>query len=134
MMENEDIEIHQVNLNKCYQAQIELGLKLDRHKSSLALVQEPYLYKGRKVVLIGRRKKIAFNEKPRALIIASKELKIEAISELCSRDIAVGLLKIGGKNTLIASIYMDILKSPISEEVEKLIEYADRRNYQGCEP
>ena len=129
MQESDEIEVHQVNLNKCYQAQIELGLKLDRHKTSIALVQEPYLYKGRKVVLIGRRKKIAFNDKPRAIIITSKELKIEAVSELCSRDIAVGLIKIGGKNTLVASIYMDILKPPISEEFEKLIQYADRRNF-----
>ena len=36
-----------------------------------------------------------------------KNIKIHEINELKQRDIAIGLLKLEGKSTVIASIYLD---------------------------
>jgi len=124
-----EIEVHQVNLNKCYQAQIEIGLKLKRHKAFIGLIQEPYCYKNKRVIIQGRMNKIAFDDKPRAMIISSVNNNISKVSHLCTRDVAVGLTKMAGRNVLMVSAYMDILSPMITEDLKNIIEYADRRRF-----
>ena len=124
-----EIEVHQVNLNKCYQAQIEIGLKLKRHKAFIGLIQEPYCYKNKRVIIQGRMNKIAFDDKPRAMIISSVNNNISKVSHLCTRDVAVGLTKMAGRNVLMVSAYMDILSPMITEDLKNIIKYADRRRF-----
>ena len=78
------IQVHQVNLNKCRLAQIELTNKLKRHKQVLALVQEPYCYKGQMALLPSNVTIIPSGRSggPRAAIYISKNLKAKEVSNL----------------------------------------------------
>ena len=119
------IEVIQLNLNKAYNAGIDLLSKINKTKCFLALVQEPYCYKGTLAAIPGRADFIpsARTGGPRAAIFADKRLKIREIPHLCNRDIAVGLGIIGNKQTLIISAYMDINHNIRTESFTKLLEY-----------
>ena len=54
-------------------------------------------------------------EKPRAIIIASKNLGIEMLTNLCTRDVAAGVIQLAGRRTLVASVYLDITEQPVTE-------------------
>jgi ribonuclease HI len=123
------IEVHQVNLNKCYLAQVEIANKIKKLDNFLMLLQEPYCYKGKTCLIPQNIDKIGHDDNPRAYILASKGLAISKVTHLCSRDYAVGLTKFGGKQTLVVSAYLDILLSPISKEMIDIIQFADRRRF-----
>jgi hypothetical protein len=72
---------------------------------------------------------IKSEDKPRALIIADKEVGLDPVTNLCTRDAAVGLFKSGGKSTVLASIYLDITSNVVSDDLLNILEYADRRKF-----
>jgi ribonuclease HI len=129
MMGLQEVEAHQVNLNKCYMAQVELGNKIKKLKEFIMLIQEPYCYKGRTCLIPKGIDKVSFDDHPRALILASKALAISQVTHLCSRDWAVGLLRLGGKQTLLVSAYLDITLSPVPQEFIQIIKYAEQRRF-----
>jgi hypothetical protein len=93
------------------------------------LIQEPYCYKGKTCLIPQKVDKIGHEDNPRAYILASKGLAISKVTHLCARDYAVGLTKLGGKQTLVVSAYLDILLTPISRELIDIIQFADRRRF-----
>ena len=123
------IEVYQVNLNKCYMAQVEIANKIGKDKAFLALIQEPYCYKSRPCLIPKGIDRITFNDKPRAMILASKHLQLKQVTHLCTQDAAVAITKLAGKNTVVASIYLDINLGVITKELQDIVNFAGSRRY-----
>ena len=121
--------IFQVNLNKCKQAQLNLNTDLDRAGTFMALVQEPYFGINYMSLVNKQITCIPANRKgqPRAAIFASSNQAISEIAELTSRDTAAGILKIEGKNTLIVSMYMDILNQDMLNQLDTVLQFVKRK-------
>ena len=66
---------------------------------------------------------------PRAAIFTSPSIPIQEISNLSHRDLAVGLIKCGSKQTAVISAYMDIKAKPITEQLQAAIDYCKSRGY-----
>ena len=99
----QSISFLQVNLNKAHAAQVEVLRKINKLKSYIALLTEPYCYK-QKICMIPRNSNCLpqlRSGQPRACIISSKNLKIHEINELKNRDLAIGLTKLEGKSVVI---------------------------------
>jgi hypothetical protein len=98
MMANKkgNVEVIQVNLNKCFQAQLWLTNTVKKKKRFLVGIQEPYCYKGRAMSLGRNITQIADTDDPRAMLLGSCNLGIQAVTHLCTRDTAVALMKLGG--------------------------------------
>jgi ribonuclease HI len=64
---------------------------------------------------------------PRAAIYSS--LDIKEIGQLAHRDMAVGLTKIGGKQTMIISLYLDITQPALQDFLIKALEYGQAKRY-----
>ena len=56
---------------------------------------------------------------PRAAIFTSQSIPIQEISSLGSRDLAVGLISCGNKQTAIISAYMNIKKCPVTDQLKR---------------
>ena len=123
-MSDNKIVVIQLNLNKAYNTGIDLLGKLNKTECFLALLQEPYCYKGTLAAIPGRADFIpaARTGGPRAAIYADKRLKLREITHLCIRDLAAGVCVIGNKQTLIVSAYMDINYNIRSEALIKILE------------
>ena len=65
----------------------------------------------------------------RAAIFTSKDIIINEISELCHRDMAIGITKIEGRTTVLVSLYLDINQSPVPDFFIKALEYSRTRGY-----
>ena len=61
-------------------------------------------------------------------VLSSKNIKIHKINELKHRDLALGLIKLEGKSTVIASVYMDIT-TPIEPIITPVLDYCQRHGY-----
>ena len=94
-----DMNIIQVNLNKAHGDQVELLNKINKLSSYIAFVTEPYCYK--KTLSIPPKNSYILptnrKEHPRAAIFSSKNIEINEISELCNRDMAIGVAKLEGR-------------------------------------
>ena len=66
---------------------------------------------------------------PRAAIFTSPSIPIQEISNLSHRDLAVGLIKCGSKQTAIISAYMDIKAKPVTEQLQTTIDYCKSKGY-----
>lgn len=104
----------QINLHKSSHANIMVGGEMEGKNQLVVLATEPHttynkitnMPKGTKSIFDRSLKPT--DKAPRAGIIASNDLHITAMESWCKRDCAVALMKIGGKQTLIASVYLDI--------------------------
>ena len=123
-MAGDKIMVMQLNLNKAYNAGIDLLAKINKTKCFLALLQEPYCYQGTLVAFPGRADFIpsARAGGPRAAIFADKRLKLREITHLYTRDIAAGVCVIGKKQTLIISVYLDIHLNVRMDTLIKVLE------------
>ena len=103
----QEISFIQVNLNKTRLAQTELLRKLNKQENYVALITEPYCYKQKLCILPRGDNYLPQNRSghPRACILSSKHLKIHEINELKNRDMAIGMIKLDGKSTVIAVSY-----------------------------
>ena len=87
------LNFYQINLNKCEVAQASLMVELMNldNKQFICLIQEPHFY-GLKPSSINRKNMQVLHGKgtikhwPRAMIVASKDLKLSMIEALTSRD------------------------------------------------
>ena len=125
------IQAIQVNLNKAHGAQVELLNKINRLKSYIAFVTEPYCYKKSLSIPPKNSHVLPTNRKehPRAAIFSSKDVVINEISELCHRDMAIGITKLEGRTTVLVSLYLDINHSPLPDFFVKALEYSKNRGY-----
>ena len=95
MMIMDSLYFIQINLNKCKDAQANLMVELlsFKHKEFICLIQEPHFWGGLVPSSINRKSMQLFHAKgtknngPRAMIVASKGLKISLIESLTSRAI-----------------------------------------------
>ena len=93
MTDNSNIDVIQLNLNKAHNAGIDLLGKINKSKCFLALIQEPYCYKGTLAAIPGRSDAIPSTNTggPRAAIFADKRLKVRELTNLCTKDLAAGV-------------------------------------------
>lgn len=112
-MGSHQLHISQINLQHGKASTSLLGRELSKLHTSLALVQEPYVYKKR-VRLLNLQHHNVFHkggvENPRACIVVSKTIEAMKIEELCSRDcVAVTIkmnLDVGVRDWVVASVYL----------------------------
>ena len=125
------INIIQVNLNKAHGAQVELLNKINKLKSYITFVTEPYCYKKCLSIPPKNSHVLPTNRKihPRAAIFSSQDVVINEISELCHRDMAIGITKLEGRTTVLVSLYLDINHSPVPDFFQKALEYSKSRGY-----
>ena len=124
------ISFIQVNLNKTRLAQTELLRKLNKLENYIALITEPYCYKQKLCILPRGDNCLPQNRSghPRACILSSKHLKVHEINELKHRDMAIGMIKLDGKSTVIISLYMDI-KTSVQTLISPALEYCQQHGY-----
>ena len=124
----------QVNLHQAAQATSLAGQLLEENKQNIMLLTEPYTC-ANKVVGMPRGTSSVYaslkgpGPPPRAAIIASLGTKLTAMDNWCNRDCAVGLVKIRGKQTIIASIYLDINKEVQPPWLDGLMDMASTKGF-----
>ena len=109
----------------------ELTISLRKDTNFICLVTEPSVIRHR---LSGIPKH--YNSIPtqkdnssRAAIFTSPSIPIQEISNLSHRDLVVGLIKCGSKQTAIISAYMDIKAKPITDQLQAALDYCKSRGY-----
>ena len=123
-----NIPIIQCNLNKAHGAQVELLNKINKLESYIALITEPYCFKyklsipPKKSVVIPNKK----SGQPRAAIFCSNNLLMTELSQLNHRDMAIGLIKLDGKEVMIISLYCDIKTEPVPDFLKTALDYAEK--------
>ena len=128
-MGDNKITVLQLNLNKAYNAGIDLLGKINKTKCFLALLQEPYCYKGTLSAIPGRADFVPSSRSggPRAAIFADKRLKLREVTHLCTRDLAAGICVIGNRQTIVVSAYMDINLSIRTDALINILEYRQEK-------
>ena len=132
---NDKIIFYQINLNKCEVAQANLMVELtqSKNKQFVCLIQEPH-FQGFKPSSINRRYMQVLHGKgtkkhwPRAMIVASKDLKISLIETLTSRDTTCINLHNAKEELVICSSYQDITFPEVINNIDKCVEYSKKVN------
>ena len=123
---------YQINLNKCEAAQSTLMVELVqkfKDKQFVCLIQEPHFY-GPKPSSIDKRYLQAFHSKgtkqhwPRAMIVASKNLKLSLIEALTTRDTTCINLHSPKEELIICSSYQDITYPEVINNIGKCVDYS----------
>ena len=128
---NNLVEVIQANLNKSNSAMQELTIKLRKVRDFICILTEPSVIRHRLSGIPKHYNSIPSHKEnsPRAAILTSKTIDIQEISNLCSRDLVVGLIKCGNKYTALISAYMDIKSNPISSQLIEAVEYCKSKGY-----
>ena len=129
------LSFYQINLNKCMAAQANLIVELINFKDKqfICLIQEPH-FQGLKPSSIDRRYMQALHGKgtknswPRAMIVASKELKISLVEALTSRDTTCINLHNSNEELVICSSCQDITFQEVVNNVDKCVEHSKSIN------
>ena len=101
---------------------------------TICMITEPYTTMGSitglppGLMTIYDRKNRSTRAPPRAGIIANRALGITAMEAWCTRDCAVGTVKLHGKQTILISLYLDIKQPVISRELVDLMAMIDRKH------
>ena len=128
---NNELKFYQINLNKCEAALANLMVELNEFKDKqfVCLIQEPHFY-GTKPSSIDRRYVQVLHGTgtktlwPRAMIVASKNLKISLIEALTSRDNTCVNLHNSDEELVICSSYQDITLPEVINNIDKCVEYS----------
>ena len=111
-----------------------VGRGLEGSKQAIAMLTEPYTVKN-KITGMPRGTKIIYNRKnivnqpPRAGIVASLDVNLTAMDSWCSRDCAVGLTRIGGVQTVLVSLYLDITLEVQPGWLDELMNMLEQKGY-----
>ena len=123
----------QVNLHKADLATILLGRQLENKTQVIALVTEPHTTAG-KITGMPRGTTITSDKTltsgqpgPRAGIISSRDLKVNSLEAWCHRDCAAAIVRLHGRQVLLASIYLDINKTVSPQWLEDLMNMASNK-------
>ena len=108
--------------------------ELEGKKQTILMVTEPHTVKNKITGMPKGTKSIFANLKdneqnPRAGIVASLDVKLTAMDSWCNRDCAVALARIGGTQTVIVSLYLDIKKEVQPSWLDELMEMIDRKDF-----
>ena len=100
----------------------------------VTLMTEPYTYSNKvtglpKGTSLVYAKNTVAGQPPRAGIIAGLDVRLTAMDTWCNRDCAVALARIGGKQTVIVSLYMDINLPVQPPWLDRLMEMVDKKGY-----
>ena len=136
MMKMDKLNFYQINLNKCKDAQANLMVELlsFKHKEFICLIQEPRFWAGLVPSSVNRKNIQIFHAKgtknngPRAMIVASKGLKISLIEALTCRDITSITLDNPGEEIIICSAYQYITFPEVINNIDKCVEYSKTNN------
>ena len=101
----------------------ELTISLRKETYFICMVTEPSVIRHRLSGIPRHYNSIPTTKdnSPRAAIFTSPSIPIQEISNLSHRDLAVGLIKCGNKQTAIISAYMNIKNKPITDQLLSLI-------------
>ena len=129
------LNFYQINLNKCEVAQANLMVELMnfKNKQFICLIQEPHFY-GLKPSSINRKNMQVLHGKgtktqwPRAMIVASKDLKLSLIEALTSRDSTCINLHTSIEELIICSSYQDITFPEVINNIDQCVEHSKRVN------
>ena len=124
------IEFVQANLNKAELAHVELVKLVGKMEDFLAIIQEPYRFKGKlfRPPAGTVRIPVGNTDNSRAAILASNSVGIIELKNLCSPDCAVGMININGVKTVVASLYFDInFREVITQEVKNLVNFVKKK-------
>ena len=97
----------------------------------IALVTEPFCYK-QKLSLPPKNSVIIPNKReghPRAAIFCSKNLLLSELDHLGNRDMAVGLITLDKRKVILISLYCDIKKDTIQQDLLNVMEYSKAKGY-----
>lgn len=117
-MSNGIIKCYQANLQKAYLGQVEVNNKIEGQGDFLLLIQESYIPHGKLAGMPSNTTLVPSNtaiDKPRAALCAARSLKLTEVTELCTRDLAVGIINDGRKPFAVASAYLDI-NLPVAQD------------------
>ena len=109
----------------------ELTIALRKEENFIAMVTEPSVIRNRLSGIPKHYNSLPTikDNKPRAAIFTSKSIPIQEISNLSHRDLVVGLIKCGTKQTAIISAYMDIKNKPITDQLQAALDYCKNKGY-----
>ena len=109
----------------------ELTISLRKDTNFICLVTEPSVIRHRLSGIPKHYNSIPTQKdnSPRAAIFTSPSIPIQEISNLSHRDLVVGLIKCGGKQTAVISAYMDIKAKPVTEQLQAAIDYYKSKGY-----
>ena len=119
----------QINQKKALLAAVELQRSQKEKDSFVCMLTEPYRFKDKVRALPINSRCIAGTTKPRAALIHSLNIPLVNLEELNTSDCAVGLLKEGESNIVIASVYLDVKLEVVPPWLQKIVAYADKNSY-----
>ena len=124
----------QLNLHKAHQATILLARSLEECSQQIVLATEPYTFDGKIAGMPMGTKSVYARSKtkglaPRAGIISSMDVKLTAMDNWCNRDCAVALARIGGRQTMLVSLYLDIHLEVRPSWLEDLMNMAEQKGF-----
>ena len=126
-----NLKVVQINLNKSNSAMQELTISLRKEKDFMCVITEPSVIKQKLSGIPKHYNSIPMQRgnSPRAAIFTSSSIPIQEISNLGNRDLAVGLIKFGQRQTAIISAYMDIKQEAITEQLKNAVAYCKNKGY-----
>ena len=95
---------------------------------------EPHTY-GNKITSMPNNAKVVYarsggnNAAPRAGIVSSRDINLTVMESWCNRDCAVALARIGGKQTVIVSLYLDITLEVQPQWLDNLMHMINDKNF-----
>ena len=123
----------QTNLHRAAQATVMLGQELEGLSQSINFICEPHTTQG-KITGFPRGTNLIYDKSikpgdppPRAGIITDRSVNAHGLDHWSNRDCAVATARLHGKQTLLASIYLDITMPTIPDWLEKLVCMADTK-------
>ena len=123
----------QLNLHKASLASTLAGREMEGQTQRILMLTEPYTVAS-KIVGFPNNVKIIYDRSlpvttpPRAAVLTSPDIRAQSLDAWCSRDCAVALARVQGKQTALVSIYRDITAPVIDEKLEKLLDMLNHRN------
>ena len=106
---------------------------MEEKRQQIVLVTEPYTVASKIVGLPGGTKSVTArlkgNDRPRAGIIASLDVNLTAMDSWCNRDCAVALTRVGGVQTVIVSLYLDINLEVQPRWLDQLMEMIEAKRF-----
>ena len=129
------LDFTQTNLHKAAQATTLAGQSMAGKNSFIKLYTEPHTVCN-KLVGFPRGTSSIYSKSiephrpgPRACIISSGDIQINALKQWCHRDCAVAITKINGSQVIIASVYLDIKAAARPPWLDNLLDMASQKRY-----
>ena len=141
----ENVSFFQINSHKCINSNLTLAMHSRNRNMFCYMVQEPYCTKDGKLLHLNGGERVIIrdqtmsegNLKPvRSVIIHSKNFPVTPVQQLCSKDLAAGLVTYSEKgraawqkqSTLLISFYWDITFNNIPNDLTRAVQYAKDNN------